>query len=1192
MDKLTLTVSPEDWGHLVTKYKADSKKVSIADFTDGTINVETDTKGLLTKRKGGPNYNATLLAAAAKDQYEAIFSDGTRHLLVVANGEVRYSSGDTIFNSVVNGTGFSASGNFEFALTQDRVYGGNGINPSQVYDRGTSYGGVTYTAPRMKAMGAQAPSSAPTAGAPTAGGSVPNGAHTYKITFLYYDSEESNGSPASGVQTAGAGNNTIPLTSIPIGGYGVTARKIYRDNNDGLWLHIATLTNNTATTFSDTINVGVTPTEIPTTNDTPPTFARITLWLDQLWVSGVPGDPSTLFYSDTDRPDIFPDSNQILCNQEDFITAHVVYFDRLIVFNRRSMGQILGKTSDTYRYAAIPSSVGCVDNRTLQIRVIEGVPILIWLSDRGFYSYDGNSINYISDEIEDLVNFNIQQALQQKNSVSQSSFSGTSEDGISLTEIPGSITTRGYLNGTSTLGTNPRRNWDDQTDWEGGSSKQNIVTTAGDNLLKNPIRFAPTLAAGTLNNAIIQGSNLKLSLATNFTGESEDSTRYVTSGASPDTTTKIAYSFVLSRAATLTNFTIPGFAFIGGTLGQTYNYRLVLWNNSSGNPSTVRVASSTQSVTAGLFGIASVSSDSFSLTHSLSAGTYWIGFETLTTGIFVFQASKLDSPFNGGTTKAWLETANSWTSFSNVQGAVIGDSTNGSYTVCTGGVAKSGQWISSIHDSQSAYITTTLQIVHTGVYTGGSFCSGSYTLGSTTRLEGSNDPNFLGGAQVFEDFSNVNGTQNYTISGKRYWRIRITLTTTDDRATPTVGTPVLKFNQTGTWDSESIDTTLQSTVYNSLATTSVTPSGTSVTVTIATSASSSGPWGGTGNADGQFGAFGSHIVRQYVRIRVSLSSDTGNTVTPSVSSVIFKWTVSAKYTSTIIDTGVTPPAGWDLFIADFTTNGGTVAFQMRSATTSGGIPAATFFTVTPSEFPSAVTPLQFTQWRVTITSADEDVPQVDSVTIQWFISTISSIRPASIFTDGRYYVSLAEVGSTVNNILLQIDLNGKWRRLAGLNIGTFSFFFNRPYLGLASSGQIRKFLDATTDAGVAIEFDWRTKAFDYSTAYQNNSSKVKVVGEVILHGVNTGAAFQVFYSVDGGTTFINLVTNSGATTYTSASDGEEFYIRLRPIWDGSNDIDGRTIMYRVHSNDINEVELYGLEEVNAFLRKQAPVTTG
>src|SRR6185295_4200479 len=370
--------------------------------------------GTISKRRGGIIYNPTPLAAPLKDQYEAIFSDGVRHLLGVQSGEIKYTSGDRIWNSVVNGTGFTPGANFEFELADDRVYGDNGINAPIVYDRTTLYGGVVYTAPRVRPMGAQAPLTAPTASAPIAGGNVPNGAHTYKVTFIYYDTSESNGSPSSGVQTAATPNNTIPLTAIPIGGYGVTARRIYRDNNDGNYVLVGTLTNNTATIFSDTALAGTTP--LPLDQGLPPTFGQIVLFLDRLFVAQVPGTPAVVYFSEPGMYDIFPGLNFVICNQKDPIVAVIVYQDRIIVFNRQSMGQILGRTSDQFAYSHIPGSVGCIDNRTIQVRTVDGVPVLVWLSDRGFYSYNGSSITYLSQDIEDQVNLNIQQASQPEGS--------------------------------------------------------------------------------------------------------------------------------------------------------------------------------------------------------------------------------------------------------------------------------------------------------------------------------------------------------------------------------------------------------------------------------------------------------------------------------------------------------------------------------------------------------------------------------------------------------------------------------------------------------------------------------------------------------------------------------------------------------------------------------------------------------
>jgi hypothetical protein len=160
MKKVEFTLPTESWKGIVTKYPIDSGFIGVDDFITGSYNFITNEKGVINKRPGGINYNPTPLANPIKDQYEAVFTTGVRHMLAMSGGTLYYSSGGGTFSSVTSG--YSANANMEFALYKDRVYFGNGINQAQSYDLATSYGGNTFTAPKTKAMGAQAPGSAPT----------------------------------------------------------------------------------------------------------------------------------------------------------------------------------------------------------------------------------------------------------------------------------------------------------------------------------------------------------------------------------------------------------------------------------------------------------------------------------------------------------------------------------------------------------------------------------------------------------------------------------------------------------------------------------------------------------------------------------------------------------------------------------------------------------------------------------------------------------------------------------------------------------------------------------------------------------------------------------------------------------------------------------------------------------------------
>jgi hypothetical protein len=112
-----------------------------------------------------------------------------------------------------------------------------------------------------------------TAGTPTAGGSVNDGTHSYKITFVT-PSGESLPSATSNVITTSGGNNTVPLTAIAKGGGRCTARNIYRRvaGDTGNWKYAGQIANNTATTYSDTLDDASLGADAPTVNTTSNAF--------------------------------------------------------------------------------------------------------------------------------------------------------------------------------------------------------------------------------------------------------------------------------------------------------------------------------------------------------------------------------------------------------------------------------------------------------------------------------------------------------------------------------------------------------------------------------------------------------------------------------------------------------------------------------------------------------------------------------------------------------------------------------------------------------------------------------------------------------------------------------------------------------------------------------------------------------
>jgi hypothetical protein len=1144
MQRYRFRLPQDQWGSTVSKYTSSDGRVGADDFTANSKNFETEIDGTLSKRRGDINYETASQTGTIKDLYEAIFTDGAHHLLRLRSGSLEYSSGNGVFNLVT--AGYSPIGNFEFATSFDRVYFGNGIDSPQVYDKNTTYGGVVYTAPKTKDLGVQAPVSAPVAAVGGAG-NVPIGTYQYKVTFLYYGFEESNGGLASNVVSPGVAS-MINLTAVPIGGYGVTDRKVYRTDDGGLsYRLVGTIANNTATIFTD--NAAVSTAFIPLDNGTPRNFSLVAAHKDRLWVAGIAGDPSELDFSAAGLPDVWPSTNTVFCEAGDPITAIVAYNDRIIVLNQNSFGQILGNSADTFFYSRFSGRVGCVDNRTVQIRVIRGVPILVWLGDKKFYAFNGSSIEVLSDDIEDLLSVNIQQASASKGSNTQTSqldFQAgyyVTDGGIDLTSNPGTITL-----------VNPKYQVDEAAEWEAGSSTANIVTRRSDtaNQLTMAKQNSFSRIAGTNSGTTTADGNIKLIVQPDYTGEAIGAGGGGETFALPATTTKgLVYLHNFVRGGTLTNISIKCRINAGTTPGYFEIFDLT--------------------------GTAVYSSPSFLVTSSLQTFSHNLGFvvgpgTSYYIGFVISNASPLvidttvGKVVDAGTQAYVVQTGTVGVPATAI--ALTGTIGN---TVALGlvfnqtDVPFSGTWTSPVYDAglfpQASSITATINQITT--YPAGT--------GATTFVDEADDLAFTLGITTLSTL-NLNGSVPLVFTPtKRYWRLRIGLTTPDDTVTPSVtADPYLQWPTTVTWISQSIDNTLGITALNSLTVVvSALPAGTTATAIVQKSTAVGGPFTDEGSFVLAAGTNALNLVtvtnptQRYSRVKFILVNSTTPTNVPVISSLLFKWTITANFYSQVINTG-SVPAGWSIFQASAVANGGTLSYAIRSATTAvqltDDVPAGpfvpTFTSVTSGLIP--VIPINaFVQWTTNLVATADQVPVIDSVALSWFISLVSSVRATSLFFDQEYYCSLATFDSLTNNIILKFDRDGNWRIWRDQSVSVFSYFFTEAFYADGTVAIVRKFLQNVTDHGTNIEMDIRLKAFDFE-----DQTKSKALRQVFVIFDNTGATYDVSYSLNDGATYQPLVDATGVTTFTLPNNTSTTSKRLVPFAAYANQ--GKTILVRIH----------------------------
>lgn len=138
--------------------------------------------------------------------------------------------------------------------------------------------------------GAVSAPGAPTATLVAQAGNLSNGDYKYKVTFLTSDGETEVGTVSNTITAVAADHGKINLSAIPVSASGrVTSRKIYRTVHDGsTYKLLTTLSNNTATTYSDNTADGSLGATGPTANTTGQEIVRYTFAANGTSVASFP----------------------------------------------------------------------------------------------------------------------------------------------------------------------------------------------------------------------------------------------------------------------------------------------------------------------------------------------------------------------------------------------------------------------------------------------------------------------------------------------------------------------------------------------------------------------------------------------------------------------------------------------------------------------------------------------------------------------------------------------------------------------------------------------------------------------------------------------------------------------------------------------------------------------------------------
>lgn len=177
--------------------------------------------------------------------------------------------------------------------------------------------------------GVPEPQSSPTAASSNSG--VLSGSYSWKVTYVNTNVVEGNVGSATATHSITAAAYTVTIPIAPVS-FGVNARKIYRTEASGtVYKLVATIADNSTTTYEDNVDDGSLSTNAPSDNGLPPEYSFIKTHQNRLFCNDV-NNGSLLWYSDLANPYVFGSLNFVRVgdNSGDLLRSIDVFDNGLI----------------------------------------------------------------------------------------------------------------------------------------------------------------------------------------------------------------------------------------------------------------------------------------------------------------------------------------------------------------------------------------------------------------------------------------------------------------------------------------------------------------------------------------------------------------------------------------------------------------------------------------------------------------------------------------------------------------------------------------------------------------------------------------------------------------------------------------------------------------------------------------------
>ena len=223
------------------------------------------------------------------------------------------------------------------------------------------------------------------------------GTYAYRVSYINASGEIAWGPLSDSIAVT---NGSVDLVFTHIPGSDIIAQNVYRQYLGNIY-YLNQISPD-STVYSDT-----TDTYAPVSGFTYevskdiiiPRPKYVETYYNQLVIAGMSEDPSMIWFSESFNPDAWDAFNTIQINPDDGdkITGLRQYQGYLVIFKENYMYKFVGTDpSPGFQVVKISEEVGCIDIATCK----EYNGILIFMARDGFYSYDGSSLNRISEPIQ------------------------------------------------------------------------------------------------------------------------------------------------------------------------------------------------------------------------------------------------------------------------------------------------------------------------------------------------------------------------------------------------------------------------------------------------------------------------------------------------------------------------------------------------------------------------------------------------------------------------------------------------------------------------------------------------------------------------------------------------------------------------------------------------------------------------